>query len=771
MDGREVSADFDREWDGQRLSYIPPAQLRIAPSLALHLDEADELDPVNYQVIRSRLWNTNLDHMETIKRVSGSPMLAYGDDLNAAILTEDGETVVCGPSLQYFTAMSDLAVKWTLEYRSWEPGISEGDIFLQNDPWICAPHQHDTSVYAPIFWEGKLFCWVFSQAHYSDVGGCDAGSFCVHASDIFADPPVFPPIKLAREWRVQEDIIHLFSRQSRTPELVALQMRGQVAGIRQARNSLLDVIGKFGARGVKSAMRETIRRSSRVIGERLEKVPDGRWAQIVYTGGIGELDRSSHRLVAEISKKGGKLICTNRGSEGQWGPGNGTYSSWRSLLVAAVSAIFASDQLSCTAAVLEHMAFEPQHSTGTVADWPAATSSTFYLNPSLSLSILAVSRMALSDQGGFGKRRAMGAGCLSNKSFVVVSGVNHAGRVVASATTESMLGGMAAGVGRDGIDTGAAWVAPHAGSGNVEDWESALPVLYLYRRQKRDGGGAGQYWGGTSAELAIVGHKGTDVRIQVMTADGSINACLGLSGGEPGHAGNARYKAASGIREVLRGGRVPRSDGDLKELLGDLDRAVPASVQRLDEDDVFVISYCGGGGLGDPLDRLPESVARDVSIGLVSPRVARDRCGVVLTDDCEVDVQQTSSARAELRARRRINSVALSSVEAFPCTITGAAKLFDATPNLSVVEAADRRYVACGSCNTVLADESSNYKLATRVSVRALHEHDPEIYPSVSDFCDDDVVARFYYCPTCLVQLGVDVCRQDDPISADFQII
>ena len=49
-----------------------------------------DLDPVTYQVLRNRFWAINLDHSDTIRRVSGSPVIVYMDDFNTALLTETG---------------------------------------------------------------------------------------------------------------------------------------------------------------------------------------------------------------------------------------------------------------------------------------------------------------------------------------------------------------------------------------------------------------------------------------------------------------------------------------------------------------------------------------------------------------------------------------------------------------------------------------------------------------------------------------------------------
>ena len=180
-------------WDGTVYSYIPPAKRQIDPALLLHEDFNLEIDPITYQVLRSRFWNMNLDHSDTVKRVSGSPVIVYMEDFNTSLLTESGDSIVCGPSIQYFTGYGDLVVKWTLEHRSGNPGIEDGDIFLQNDPYVGTAHQIDTQLYAPIFWEGKLFCWVFGNCHVGDIGGINPGSFVQKRQTFTLSRPRFHP--------------------------------------------------------------------------------------------------------------------------------------------------------------------------------------------------------------------------------------------------------------------------------------------------------------------------------------------------------------------------------------------------------------------------------------------------------------------------------------------------------------------------------------------------------------------------------------------------
>jgi N-methylhydantoinase B len=67
------------------------------------------------------------------------------------------------------------------------------------------------------------------------------------------------------------------------------------------------------------------------------------------------------------------------------------------------------------------------------------------------------------------------------------------------------------------------------------------------------------------------------------------------------------------------------------------------------------IRTTGGGGWGDPLDRDPAQVARDVRWGKVSPAAAAEDYGVILTgpaDDPAADEGATRAARDRLRAAR-----------------------------------------------------------------------------------------------------------------------
>src|SRR5262249_52068646 len=107
------------------------------------------------------------------------------------------------------------------------------------------------------------------------------------------------------------------------------------------------------------------------------------------------------------------------------------------------------------------------------------------------------------------------------------------------------------------------------------------------------------------------------------------------------------------------GGRVGKPfcvtvdlSGKAKDLGGLVDGEPLAAGQ------VLRVVTTGGGGWGDPLEREPELVRRDVIDGKVSLAAARADYGVVLAagngeDEYEIDRGATEKLRADLRAARR----------------------------------------------------------------------------------------------------------------------
>ena len=148
---------------------------------------------------------------------------------------------------------------------------------------------------------------------------------------------------------------------------------------------------------------------------------------------------------------------------------------------------------------------------------------------------------------------------------------------------------------------------------------------------RTDSGGAGKRRGGLGYEKhyrALV-----DCRT-IVTADRVRLGCYGVNGGKAGQPFCVTVDIDGTPRDL--GGLV---DGE-PVLAGQVVRVVTT----------------GGGGWGDPLEREPDLVERDVIEGKVSPAAARADYGVVLEETSpgswRVDAAATAGLRDELRHRR-----------------------------------------------------------------------------------------------------------------------
>lgn len=173
----------------------------VLPMHTVTQEQIDELDPLTYEVVRHRLWSVTNEMGETLKRMSGSPIVTDANDFDFAICDEVGQEVQVGLYNCMLAGAIDLAIYWTLQHRVKNPGVKEGDMFLANDPWVGGGlHQNDVIVYQPIFHDGKLFGWTSAICHEPDLGGVGLGSFSPSATDVFSEALPTPPIKVVRDF-------------------------------------------------------------------------------------------------------------------------------------------------------------------------------------------------------------------------------------------------------------------------------------------------------------------------------------------------------------------------------------------------------------------------------------------------------------------------------------------------------------------------------------------------------------------------------------------
>ncbi len=729
-------------------------------SSKLHGKYRKDIDPITYEVVRHSLWHVNEEHGATIQRISGSPVAMYALDLNPSILTEDGEFVYFGPYMQYMSGVTDTQVKWILEYRSDNPGIKDGDMFLANDPWVGAAHQQDVMLICPVFWKGELFCWVTNCLHQYDIGGITPSSFCGSAENAYEEGICLPPIKIVENNEIRRDIEEAYLRASRKPDAVALDFRAQLAGNMTARDRILRLIKRYGPEVVKGVMKRILDTSERAFLDKLKRLPDGVWRDRTYVECCRPGDRRTHQVMLTLRKQGNRLVFENEGTAPQDGAMNATFSGWRGAIMVALNQLLCWDQYFAIGGALRHVEFDPTPGTFNCATFPASVSTAPVQAMEISLypAYNVLSKMLFSDP----RMRAdiMCIGGTSQWPATIFRGIDQWGEKYGYLLVDPIGGAIGAFSTGDGISNGGQSRTPICRLPNVEHNEQSFPLLVLYRKEVVDSGGAGRWRGGLSAETCFIPHHTQVITQDTLSSGNAIPTSTGMMGGYPATVNVYKFKRDTDIRARL----------DRREMIGDF-----AEVQGTSEDlqlrqenfpqrpqDVYSVIWTAAGGFGDPLERDPERVCKDVVENrAVSPEAARAIYGVVVGADEKLDIESTRRLRAERRDahRRKDGSVR---------TLTGKV-LAQITDNLAVRKENGTLHICCAKCAADLGPVRENYKdHAVRVDDEIAASN-----PNVGDwkrYIDERPVFRQFFCPGCGALLENEIAREGDPVLCDIEL-
>jgi N-methylhydantoinase B len=756
----KISELANTAFDGVNHPYVPPKQLRISPKLRLHRDAAEDIDPVTFEVIRHHLWNVNEEHGATIQRLSGSPVAMYALDLNPSILTEDAEFVFFGPYMQYMSGVTDTQVKWILENRSDNPGIRDGDMFLANDPWVGAAHQQDVMLICPVFSEGELFCWVTNCLHQYDIGGITPGSFCPAAETAYDEGILIPPVKIIEGNEIRRDIEEIYLRSSRKPELVALDFRAQMAGNIAARERIAQLIRRYGPRVVKGVMKRILANGETAFLQKLSRLPDGTWRDRTYVECCRPGDRGTYRVMLTLHKRGDRLIFENEGTAPQQGAMNATYSGWRGAIMVALNQLLCWDQYFSVGGALRHVEFNPTAGTLNCASFPASVSTAPVQAMEISLypAYNVLSKMIYADPSMRGDVMCIGG--TSQWPATIFRGVDQWGERYGYLLVDPIGGAIGAFSTQDGISTGGQSRTPICKLPNIEHTEQSFPLLFLYRKEVADSGGAGKYRGGLSAESCFIPHNTDKITQDTLSSGNAIPTSTGMMGGYPGTPNRYRFIRNSDILERLK----------RREMIEDAleARGEEVTLQLRQENfeqhpaDIYAVVWTAAGGFGDPMDRDPQLVLEDWQNGAVTLAAARDIYGVVIDEAAgALDLDATKALRAATR-RKRVEPIKVK-----PRKLGGSALRITETLLLRLDGATPHH--CCAKCDGDLGPAGDNYK------DHCLREDNPieRSSPLVGDprrFIDDEPVFRQFFCPGCGTLIENEIAVKQDPVLRDIEI-
>lgn len=598
------------------------------------------MDPVTFSIIRHRLYRIVEEAVITLKHVSGSAITNEGHDLMVSLYKADGTLLLGGVGFLHHLTSAAEACKSII--RRFGDQVSEGDIYLLNDPFTAALHTSDIYLVAPIHHNGRLIAWSACFVHVYDIGAMNPGGFAPDARDVFSEGFSSPGLKLVDKGELRQDVWDTILNMVRGPEMVALDLRSMIACNNVARARTLDLIDKYGVEDFEDASGLLIDQSESRLRSRLRELPDGRWQSRQYFAVKDEVLKVELTMV----KEGEELLFDFTGSSPQ-SRFAVNCTKWASLggLFAPLFPLLCYDITWNEGVIRPVRVIAPEGSlVNCDKPFPVSVATVGAIQSVNNAACSTIAKMLASHDKYVSQSSAVWH---ANHFAIFMFGENQRGREAIGIMTETFAGAGGARSFADGVDIGGEIPNPISRMANVETVEAMFPIRYLFRKRLRDSGGPGEFRGGTGGELAVVPHDAPNGGLDyVLSGKGSqFPQSEGIAGGDPGaindyvwvHApddNNGSMTFAQTL-EAIPGKKEPISWG----------------VFPLTGADALYVRWNGGGGMGDPLNRDVSRVADDLFHGAISETAASEIYGVVEKSG-KIDPEATTALRAQMRRSR-----------------------------------------------------------------------------------------------------------------------
>ena len=586
------------------------------------------VDPVLVEIVEGTLASVEMEVETAIARTSRSPMIRDAHDFRAGIHDRRLRKLT---GRSYSALVQPIARDFPLET------MRPGDVFFHNDVYLSEGgigHLPDLCVTVPVFHGGDVVAFVQAFGHHDDIGGAVPGSMPSHATSVFEEGLMVPPVKLWDRGVRNDGVLRIMTRNSRMPDSLAADLDAECAACLMGSRRLTELFDRYGRKTVEACFDAILDKTTETYRrEILAKIPDGEyvWEDYAEHDGVDEPKLHTQRItLTKTSDRGGRIILDFTGTGPQArGPINhcGDYADgnflkkWLAPILrnlADTPERMAELDVNEGVVPLIEMRFPPKGTLLTPI-FPAPTNArTFVI-----LRLLGVLAGVLA--------KAVEGRMPADQETIRYTGVYGEDADGLPYLMREVLGGGSGGrYYADGEDT--VHVVPDSRNLPTEFTESRFPLVVERLGLAVDSGGPGLHRGGLGYEKHI--RMVRDAHFMSI-ADRSILACWGVRGGRAGRPFEVTIDA---------GGPAERR----------VDALADAEPVRAGE--VIRIRTTGGGGWGDPLDRRTEDVVRDVRWGKVTTDGAREDYGVILSvgaaGEVSVDDEATERERADLRGRR-----------------------------------------------------------------------------------------------------------------------
>ena len=205
------------------------------------------VDPISLEVFKNMFISVSEEMGVALLRTAYSPNIKERRDFSCAIFDPQGQMVAQAAHQPVHLGAMPASVRAALE--TFPKSLRSGDIVILNDPYLGGTHLPDITLVAPVYVEEdtqkRLAGFVANRGHHADVGGMTPGSLPL-STELYQEGMIIPPIKLARGGRLNQEIIQLVCRNSRTPQERKGDLAAQIASIRVGERRLQEVVLRYG---------------------------------------------------------------------------------------------------------------------------------------------------------------------------------------------------------------------------------------------------------------------------------------------------------------------------------------------------------------------------------------------------------------------------------------------------------------------------------------------------------------------------------------------
>jgi N-methylhydantoinase B len=548
-------------------------------------------DPITLEIIQNSLQATADEMFAAMKKTAMSSIIYEVLDMGTGITDAQGRLASSGAGIPGFIGVLDKSVKVLIQKFDKPGDIQPGDVFITNDPYYGGvTHLNDLVVCMPVFAGDRLIAWTANIAHNSDVGGKSPGSLSADATEIFQEGLRLPAIKMISKGEPIPGIFDIITVNSRMPDFLEGDLWAAIAAVRIGARRLTDLANKYGVDTFEAAMTGFMDHGEKIALAALATLPHG-------TFELTEEQDDGRMFNVKVTISDTEFVIDLRDNpEQDAGPSNAGYDDTLVSMQVIFKALTSPDSPANEGSFRPLKVLTTEGTTFHAKE-PAAVG--FYYEIGIRGNDLVWRCLAphIPDK--------LPAGHFSSIAGTFIGGIHpDTGRQYT--IIEPQIGGWGASTGRDG--NSAIFSAVHGETYNCPaEISEARNGLFVDRMElSTEPGGEGKWSGGHGIRM--------DYRIR------RDNSFLTLG-----------YTRSRIVPWSLNGGNegsgnyalVMRTDGSQE-------RYAFGSGIRVDTDDVIRIITGAGGGLGDPRERDPEAVKRDVKNGLITAERAREVHGVTV---------------------------------------------------------------------------------------------------------------------------------------------